>query len=165
MHMAEGTGTGGEDPLAQTTLPFRMAEMNLARPIPPQYPMADTLNTLRKEWMFHLKLLREEWRRERHRCCFRRHCAVPWFNFDRTLGRKRQIEWIGRHLGHQRFPILPNVGLHHLLGMVYLPSMDAVSHHASTPFPCCSCGMRCMGHKFSSIGPIQISRFPSTSRK
>ena len=62
--MAEETGDGAEDPLAHTTLPFRMAEMNLARPIPSQYPMAETLNTLRKEWMFHLKLLRREWKRE-----------------------------------------------------------------------------------------------------
>lgn len=64
--MAEETGAGAEDPLAHTTLPFRMAEMNLARPIPSQYPMAETLNTLRKEWMFHLKLLRREWKREHY---------------------------------------------------------------------------------------------------
>ena len=62
--MAEESGTGVGDSLSQTTLPFRMADMKLTRQIPPHYPMAETLNTLRKEWMFHLKLLREEWKRD-----------------------------------------------------------------------------------------------------
>ena len=87
MHMAEGTGTGGEDPLAQTTLPFRMAEMNLATDsttIPDgryaQYP-AKGMDVPPQTPPGRMET------RTCHRCCFRSHCAVPWFNFDRTLGR------------------------------------------------------------------------------
>jgi len=64
--MAEVAGAEVDANLATNTLPFRMADMNLSRPIPSQYPMADALNTLRKEWMFHYKLLREEWKKEHY---------------------------------------------------------------------------------------------------
>ncbi len=64
--MAEEAVTEVDDPFAHTTLPFRMAEMTLTRPIPPQYPLAEPVNTLRREWMFHTKLLRKEWKREHY---------------------------------------------------------------------------------------------------
>ena len=64
--MAEVADAEVDAAIAPSTLPFRMAEMSLSRPIPAQYPLADAFNTLRKEWMFHAKLLRKEWRREHY---------------------------------------------------------------------------------------------------
>ena len=54
---------GGEASAAthETTLPFRMADITLQSPLPAHLPMAEAINTVRKEWMFHWKLLRVEW--------------------------------------------------------------------------------------------------------
>ena len=57
-------GEGGAEASAathETTLPFRMADMTLQSPLPAHLPMAEAINTVRKEWMFHWKLLRVEW--------------------------------------------------------------------------------------------------------
>lgn len=59
--MAEGAGVQGVAEAPVTTLPFRMADMSLKTPVPEHLPMANAINTVRKEWLFHLKLLREEW--------------------------------------------------------------------------------------------------------
>tara|TARA_B100000900_G_scaffold377726_1_gene361401 strand:- start:2675 stop:3745 length:1071 start_codon:yes stop_codon:yes gene_type:complete len=40
-----------------------MADITLANPIPNHIPMAEAINTVRKEWVFQWKLLREEWNR------------------------------------------------------------------------------------------------------
>ena len=64
--MAEAADSEVDATPPSTTLPFRMAEMTLSQPIPPQYPFAESLNTLRIEWTFHTKLLREEWKREHY---------------------------------------------------------------------------------------------------
>lgn len=61
--MAEGAGAEGSAATHETTLPFRMADMTLQSPIPAHLPMAEAVNTVRKEWMFHWKLLKEEWTR------------------------------------------------------------------------------------------------------
>ena len=50
----------------QTTmpiLPLRMADITLAKPIPDHIPMAEAINTVRKELVFQWKLLRKEWNR------------------------------------------------------------------------------------------------------
>ena len=65
-NMAEAADSEVDATPPSTTLPFRMAEMTLSKPIPPQYPFAESLNTLRIEWTFHTKLLREEWKREHY---------------------------------------------------------------------------------------------------
>ncbi len=64
--MAEGADSAVDTNLVSTTLPFRMAEIELARPIPSRFPLAQQLNTLQKEWMFHMRLLRIEWKREHY---------------------------------------------------------------------------------------------------
>jgi len=64
--MAEVSDSEVDASLGASTLPFRMAEMTLTRPIPAQYPFAESMNTLRLEWTFHLKLLRSEWKREHY---------------------------------------------------------------------------------------------------
>jgi hypothetical protein len=61
--MAEGAGAEGVAATHETTLPFRMADMTLQSPLPAHLPMAEAVNTVRKEWMFHWKLLKEEWTR------------------------------------------------------------------------------------------------------
>ena len=61
--MADGAGAEMGADTAATTLPFRMAEMTLRNPIPDHLPMAEALNTIRKEWVFHWKLLSDEWTR------------------------------------------------------------------------------------------------------
>lgn len=61
--MAEGAGAEGSAATHETTLPFRMADMTLQSPLPAHLPMAEAVNTVRKEWMFHWKLLKEEWTR------------------------------------------------------------------------------------------------------
>ena len=61
--MADGAGAEVGADTAATTLPFRMAEMTLRNPIPDHLPMAEALNTIRKEWVFHWKLLSNEWTR------------------------------------------------------------------------------------------------------
>ena len=61
--MAEGAGAEGSAATHETTLPFRMADMTLQSPIPAHLPMAEAVNTVRKEWMFHWKLVKEEWTR------------------------------------------------------------------------------------------------------
>ena len=61
--MADGAGAEVGADTAATTLPFRMAEMTLRNPIPDHLPMAEALNTIRKEWVFHWKLLSDEWTR------------------------------------------------------------------------------------------------------
>lgn len=61
--MAEGAGAEGSADTHETTLPFRMADMTLQSPLPAHLPMAEAVNTVRKEWMFHWKLLKEEWTR------------------------------------------------------------------------------------------------------
>jgi hypothetical protein len=47
-------------------LPFRLADMDLNRPFPSSLPMAEQLNGLRREWLFHFRLLRKEWTREHY---------------------------------------------------------------------------------------------------
>ena len=59
--MAEGAGAEMGPETSASTLPFRMADMTLQAPIPPHIPMAEAINTMRKEWIFHWKLIREEW--------------------------------------------------------------------------------------------------------
>ncbi|MEL0182082.1 MAG: hypothetical protein VW872_03350 [Candidatus Poseidoniales archaeon] len=59
--MAEGAGAEGSAATHETTLPFRMADMTLQSPLPAHLPMAEAVNTVRKELMFHWKLLKEEW--------------------------------------------------------------------------------------------------------
>ena len=61
--MAEGAGAEGSAATHETTLPFRMADMTLQSPLPAHLPMAEAVNTVRKEWMFHWKLLKQEWTR------------------------------------------------------------------------------------------------------
>ena len=61
--MADGAGAEVGADTAATTLPFRMAELTLRNPIPDHLPMAEALNTIRKEWIFHWKLLSDEWTR------------------------------------------------------------------------------------------------------
>ena len=61
--MAEGAGAEGSAATHETTLPFRMADMTLQSPLPAHLPLAEAVNTVRKEWMFHWKLLKEEWTR------------------------------------------------------------------------------------------------------
>lgn len=64
--MAETSGSEVEENLPPSKLPFRMADMVLSRPVPATYPLAESVNTLRKEWKFHVKLLRKEWKREHY---------------------------------------------------------------------------------------------------
>ena len=52
-----------EGHVGTSTLPFRMADIALARPLRADIPMSDGLNTLMREWKFHYKLLRHEWKR------------------------------------------------------------------------------------------------------
>ena len=53
-------------PLPHKDLPFRMAEMTLQNPFPDTMPMAESLNSIRKEWKFHFRLLRQEWKRDHY---------------------------------------------------------------------------------------------------
>lgn len=64
--MGEGDAGEGGLSLPHKDLPFRLADMNLAKPFPDTVPFADQLNTLRKEWQFQYKLLRAEWKREHY---------------------------------------------------------------------------------------------------
>ena len=64
--MAEPSDSGVEENLPPSKLPFRMADMVLARPIPATYPLAEAVNGVRKEWQFQVKLLRKEWKREHY---------------------------------------------------------------------------------------------------
>ena len=52
-----------EGHVGTSTLPFRMADIALARPLRADIPMSEGLNTLMREWKFHYKLLRHEWKR------------------------------------------------------------------------------------------------------
>ena len=52
--------------LAHKDLPFRMGDIELQKPFPPSTPFAESLNTVRKEWVFHYKLLRFEWTRDHY---------------------------------------------------------------------------------------------------
>ncbi len=47
-------------------LPFRLAMMKLEKPFPPNIPLSEPLNTLRREWHFQYKLLRAEWKKEHY---------------------------------------------------------------------------------------------------
>ena len=61
--MAEGGEAGVGLVNANAEVPLRMADVSLHRPLPDTFPMAEALNTIRKELMFHWKLLRSEWTR------------------------------------------------------------------------------------------------------
>ena len=60
--MAEEVGSSA----ANSDLPFRMSEMKLIREIPAHIPLADTMNTVQKEWLFQWKLLRNDWTRSHY---------------------------------------------------------------------------------------------------
>ncbi len=51
---------------ANSDLPFRMSEMKLIKEIPAHIPLADTMNTVQKEWLFQWKLLRNDWTRSHY---------------------------------------------------------------------------------------------------
>ena len=51
---------------AYSDLPFRMSEMKLIKEIPAHIPLADTMNTVQKEWLFQWKLLRNDWTRSHY---------------------------------------------------------------------------------------------------
>jgi hypothetical protein len=59
----EGAESSAVRPAGKSSLPFRMADMNLSRSVPPNVPLSDGLNTVLKEWTFHYRLLRSEWKR------------------------------------------------------------------------------------------------------
>ena len=61
--MAEGGEAGVGLVNANAEVPLRMADVSLHRPLPDTFPMAEGLNTIRIELMFHWKLLRSEWTR------------------------------------------------------------------------------------------------------
>ena len=61
--MAEETGVEAGPQSTTSALPFRMMDITLAKPIPSHVPMADAVNTVRRELVFQWKLLRNEWNR------------------------------------------------------------------------------------------------------
>lgn len=61
--MGEETGVEAGPQTTTSALPFRMVDITLAKPVPSHLPMADAVNTVRKELVFQWKLLRNEWNR------------------------------------------------------------------------------------------------------
>jgi len=61
--MGEETGVEAGPQTTSSALPFRMVDITLAKPLPNHLPMADSINTVRKELVFQWKLLRSEWNR------------------------------------------------------------------------------------------------------
>lgn len=59
----EGVEDSAVRPAGKSSLPFRMADINPSRSVPPNVPLSDGLNTVLKEWTFHYRLLRSEWKR------------------------------------------------------------------------------------------------------
>jgi hypothetical protein len=80
----------GEDPavLNHKDLPFRMAEIELINPFPANVPLANQMNTLRKEWKFQFLLLRSEWGRDHY-------MAVVFGMLALTLGSISTELWDG----------------------------------------------------------------------
>jgi hypothetical protein len=61
--MGEEAGVEAGPQTTNSGLPFRMLDITLAKPFPNHLPMADVINTVRKELVFQWKLLRSEWNR------------------------------------------------------------------------------------------------------
>jgi len=62
--MGEEPGTDVVVPLAHKTLPFRMADIQLAKPLPERIPWSHELDSLRREWNFQFRLLRIDWNKQ-----------------------------------------------------------------------------------------------------
>ena len=54
--MGEETGVEAGPQTTTSALPFRMVDITLAKPVPSHLPMADAVNTVRKELVVQWKL-------------------------------------------------------------------------------------------------------------
>jgi len=61
--MGEEAGVEVGPQTTTSALPFRMLDITLSKPVPNHLPMADAINTVRKELVFQWKLLRNDWNR------------------------------------------------------------------------------------------------------
>ena len=66
LNMGEDDEQAVDVTVAHKDLPFRMAQMELRNPFPASAPFSEPLNAVRKEWLFHYKLLRFEWKRDHY---------------------------------------------------------------------------------------------------
>ena len=118
---------------ANSDLPFRMSEMKLIREIPAHIPLADTMNTVQKEWLFQWKLLRNDWTRSHYTTILFGFLALIFGSVSSELinGGDAKVSGLDG-VCHQRLPVFPSHGLADLLGLVCLPGLDVVSRHANS---------------------------------
>ena len=103
-----------------------------AQPDTDHLPMAEALNTIRKEWIFTEIAFRRMDKTHYVAVAFGLLTCVG-IRIDRVVERRRrENRWCGRRPCHQRVQILPNACLPDLLGVVCLSSMDVVSHYADS---------------------------------
>ena len=68
--MGEGASTVLEAEREHTSLPFRMGDMTLSRPLSSSIPGAEFIDKLRIEWIFQFKLLMAEWNKKHYTALF-----------------------------------------------------------------------------------------------
>ena len=64
--MGEGATAILETDREHTSLPFRMGDVELSRPLSTSIPGGEFIDKLRKEWVFQFKLLRSEWNKQHY---------------------------------------------------------------------------------------------------
>ncbi len=64
--MGEGGASVVESEREHTSLPFRMGDVILSRPLSSSIPGGEFIDRLRREWVFQFKLLKSEWNKQHY---------------------------------------------------------------------------------------------------